>query len=116
CAVVRKYFPAAQPAGPEEIELELFEQAPFVPFSYVQPQTDGERISETPVSAETKDEGAKAAAGGAAAGPELTVVSAGPEEPAPQEEDANAATKEKKLAELPNGSIQEQTQRRRGVS
>jgi 3-hydroxyisobutyrate dehydrogenase-like beta-hydroxyacid dehydrogenase len=116
CAVVRKYFPAAQPAGPEEIELELFEQAPFVPFSYVQPQTEGERISETPGSAETKDEGAEAAAGGAAAGPELTVVSAGPEEPAPQEEDANAATKEITLAELPNGSIQEQTQRRRGVS
>jgi hypothetical protein len=116
CAVARKYFPPAQPLGPEEIELELFEQAPFVPFSYGQPQSEGEQINETPVSAETKDEGAEAADSGSTPGPELTVVSAGSEEPAAQEENANEATKEMTLAELPNGSIQEETQRRRGAS
>jgi 3-hydroxyisobutyrate dehydrogenase-like beta-hydroxyacid dehydrogenase len=117
CAVVRKYFPAVHA---EETELELFEQAPFVPFSYVQPQTDVTEevgtINETHISAETKGDGQEGTASGAAPGPELTVFSSGSEGQPAQKENTNAATEEMAPRELPDESIHEEAKRRHGVS
>jgi 3-hydroxyisobutyrate dehydrogenase-like beta-hydroxyacid dehydrogenase len=120
-AVVRKYFPDARAAIPEEAELELFKQtALFEPFSYVQPQTDVAEEEQpsnvTPMIAETGGEEAEVPAGTIAVAPELTVFSTGSEERTLEQENGSAATEEPTAPGLPDESIGEETQRRRGFS
>jgi hypothetical protein len=110
-AVARKYFPDVRPASCEEADLELFDLPPILPFTVVQPETEGPQ-EDQPGSGQPEAE-----AGTLAPASEFAPLSASLEEPeVPQKENDAAPSEETEAVSSPHESLEEETQPRRSAS